>query len=919
MPSPHRPNGPAPTENPTIDEPPASPPDAVPVGDASTARVADTAGRPSVPRANAETGAFSDPSTQTGKFEGRDSTANSSSMTGAYTPSGVPAPGPTDVPVVPGYEILDQLGRGGMGVVYRARQVGLDRLVALKMILAGAHARPKDLERFRGEAQAVARFQHPNIVQIFEVGESGGLPYFSLELVDGGTLAAKIAREPQPPRFAAEIVESLARAMQYAHERGVVHRDLKPANVLLAVDGTPKVTDFGLAKRLEQDSGQTQAGAVLGTPSYMAPEQALGDTAKVGPPADVYALGAILYDLLTGRPPFAGTSVLDTLEMVRTREPVPPGDLAAKLPRDLETICLKCLHKEPERRYAGAGELADDLRRYLDGIPILARPVGAVERSWRWAKRNPWVAGLGSATAILVLAVAVITTVLSVRLNARKNEAEANFQAAQTAREKEEEQKRLAEIARDDARNKEKLVGEQRNLALDTVRGISRDVDSYLKGKLSLAPLRIAIQNKMLSDVDKIRNHAAQNPLFDRAEGVALFRLGDIYMQSNRIQDAAAHYRRVRAIFDQFIKDYPDEPAGRSNMAAASNSLADTELRLGNAEAARELYAEALNLRQEWVKMVPKLPLAKRALADALAKRSVADSYALLGRTDLVLGEPGRALDNFRTAERKYADFSEQSLNVRQSRAQVRDEIAQCLFKLGKTDEARTEHRAALQEREKLAKANKVFQSDVAHSHMALGDFYLFDQKNAAKALAEYVPAYKEFAATAKADPDDLNAKHEVSALAYRMGFVAERLADDLPPSAVAMRLAGTSFYQECLAARRDLAKADPTDTRGQIDVMIVLARLGRTDEVEAIAGQLWNQVPTDRRVLFQVACGLVTVSGKPGPAAKRCREQAFDVLEALVGQGWKDRVALETDPDLDAVRGDPRFKALLEKIPKGR
>ncbi|HEX3148220.1 MAG TPA: serine/threonine-protein kinase [Gemmataceae bacterium] len=228
-----------------------------------------------------------------------------------------------NAPTVRGYDIIGELGRGGMGVVYKARQIGLERLVALKMILAGAHARQKDLDRFRAGAQAVARFQHPNIVQIYEVGETEGLPYFSLEFVDGETLAGRIAREPQPPKFAAETMEAISRAMQYAHERGVVHRDLKPADVLITTNGTRKVMDFGLAKRLEQDSGTTQAGTVLGTPSYMAPEQAMGDTDKVGPLADVYSLGAMLYDMLTGRPPFSGSSVLDTLEMVRTREPVP--------------------------------------------------------------------------------------------------------------------------------------------------------------------------------------------------------------------------------------------------------------------------------------------------------------------------------------------------------------------------------------------------------------------------------------------------------------------------------------------------------------------------------------------------------------------------------------------------------------------
>src|SRR5262245_34895901 len=278
--------------------------------------------------------------------------------------------------LVAGYEILEVLGRGGMGIVYQARQVKLKRLVALKMILSGGHAGPAELARFRTEAEAVARLQHPNIVQIYEVGEQDGRPFFSLEYVDGGSLAQKLGGTPIPPRAAAQLVETLARAVQSAHDRGIVHRDLKPSNILLTVDRAqwavsgkeksaelsqvtdhwppttvPKIADFGLAKQLDEDSGQTRTGAVMGTPSYMAPEQAAGRLKEIGPVTDVYALGAILYETLTGRPPFRAASTVETLEQVRFQEPVPPSRLQPRLPRDLETICLKCLEKDPRQRY----------------------------------------------------------------------------------------------------------------------------------------------------------------------------------------------------------------------------------------------------------------------------------------------------------------------------------------------------------------------------------------------------------------------------------------------------------------------------------------------------------------------------------------------------------------------------------------
>ena len=329
---------------------------------------------------------------------------------------------------MPGYDILGELGRGGMGVVYKARHRRLQRLVALKMVLAGAHVGQMGLARFRAEAEAVAKLLHSNIVQIYETGEHEGRPYFSLEFVDGGSLDQRIRESPTSPRAAAQLVETLARTMDVAHQRGIVHRDLKPANILLARIGSqssmvrsreldssslpgdhwsrntvPKIADFGLAKRVDEDSSQTQSGTILGTPSYMAPEQAGGKNREIGPACDIYSLGAILYELLVGRPPFKAGNPIDTVRQVIEQEPVPPRQLEPRVPHDLETICLKCLEKVATKRFATAADLADDLRRFMEGEPIQARPTPAWERAWKWGKRRKTAAALLCLSVLAVM------------------------------------------------------------------------------------------------------------------------------------------------------------------------------------------------------------------------------------------------------------------------------------------------------------------------------------------------------------------------------------------------------------------------------------------------------------------------------------------------------------------------------------
>ena len=333
------------------------------------------------------------------------------------------------------YERLRTLGEGGMGIVFEARQRSLDRIVALKMIRAGRFAGEDDLRRFRNEADAVAKLDHPHIVPVYEVGEHEGHNYFSMKRIDGTSLAANLSGYRDRPREAARVVAKVARAVHHAHQRGVLHRDLKPSNVLLDAQGEPHLTDFGLAKRL-QDNGAAEAthtGAILGTPAYMAPEQAGGGRSEVTTATDVYGLGALLYALLTGQAPFRGESLAETLLQVREGAPDPIRKSNPKLPRDLETICMRCLEREPRRRYASADAVAGELERWLKGEPITARPVGALERGWMWCRRNPLVAGLTAAVAAVLILSTVISTKLALRASARARDERAHRVRAENA------------------------------------------------------------------------------------------------------------------------------------------------------------------------------------------------------------------------------------------------------------------------------------------------------------------------------------------------------------------------------------------------------------------------------------------------------------------------------------------------------
>jgi eukaryotic-like serine/threonine-protein kinase len=504
------------------------------------------------------------------------------------------------LPQIPGFAIVQELGRGGMGVVYKAKQTHLNRIVALKMILHGAFASADSRRRFLQEAAVIAKLQHPHIVQVHEFGSCDGNPYFALEYLDGGTLAACVRKNPQHPRHSAQLVAQLADAIQYAHAQGIVHRDLKPANILLAVsdqpsaisqtkvvssrliaDGClltaiPKITDFGLAKQLDTVDGPTATGAIMGTPSYMAPEQAAGEVKRIGPATDIHALGAILYEMLTGRPPFQGATMYDTMEQVRLQEPVAPRALQPKVPRDLETICLKCLRKEPAERYATAGALAADLRNYLADRPIAARPAKPMERLWRWCKRNPL-----AACFILTLCAAV--AVMGGLARWAWDAEDAALRAAATA-----------QTERDSAVRERKQAEAnllQAKHAVDKTIILCQDHelfqgDDHRARRILLLTAAIPVYEHLLAQ-------RGDDPLFLRDQADLLVKLALIYTEVGPRQKAIDAQRRVVTICQKLLEREPQAFDRQMYLATTWNNLAALYNQQGSLDEALACLREA--------------------------------------------------------------------------------------------------------------------------------------------------------------------------------------------------------------------------------------------------------------------------------------------------------------------------------------
>jgi serine/threonine protein kinase/tetratricopeptide (TPR) repeat protein len=540
-----------------------------------------------------------------------------------------PQPSPSAWPSdLPDYRIVGQLGKGGMGVVYKAVQLSLNRTVALKMIRGGEYAGPEMLARFQIEAEALASLQHPNIVQVYEVGQHRGCPYMTMEFLGGGSLHDLLGGQPQPPRTSAELVETLARAMHCAHLRGIVHRDLKPENVLLSVEpdsessggskflssarlheSVAKITDFGLAKRIQHAEGQTVSGVILGTPCYMAPEQAEGKARHVGPPVDVYALGAILYEMLTGRPPFEGETQIDTLRKVVSEEPAAPTRLQPRLPRDLTTICLKCLQKPPSQRYASAEALADDLRRYLDGKPISARRVSITERACKWMKRHP-------AGTTFITVVTLLLGVLGV----------GGWYSYYRLRIESDLKDKYAGVAFDAVDHFYSKMAEERLLD-------EPNQDPVREELLARAPALYERLAEQQSDDPKVRREIAQ----------AWFRLAEIHRILDQPYRAEEEYLQAITRQEALCRECPDDAGHLSDLSASHSWLG--ELLRENLQQLRDAephFREALRYQEQARQLLPNDALEMRRCLLELAR-----AHYNLGIVQMDSGRPSAARTEF--------------------------------------------------------------------------------------------------------------------------------------------------------------------------------------------------------------------------------------------------------------------------------
>lgn len=866
------------------------------------------------------------------------------------------------------YEIKRVLGRGGMGVVYLARQVGLNRDVALKMVLAGAHASKNQLARFEAEACAVARLQHPNIVQVFEVDRHEGLPYFSLEYVDGMSLDQRIDGKPLPPREAAQIVEKICRAMHYAHDRGILHRDLKPANILMTQDGQPKVTDFGLAKQLEnEDSLTTRAGTIMGTPSYMSPEQAQGLVDELRPASDQYSLGALLYELLTGRPPFLGTKVHDTISQVVHKEPVPPCQLQEKLPVDIDTICLKALQKTPEKRYASCEEMADDLGRFLRSEPIRARPISKQERFVRWCKRNPVIAGLSAVAIGLLVTTAFITTwsylqisaqaaiIADERDNANEQRDEANKQreeankqklvaianeeTAQKERDEAQRQRILAQEAKARAEENEKLAEQQAVLALKNIQFIVTDVDDRLAKQAGMSQLRVdllKVVEKKWDELDVgltggIKGQAIPTLMAVRAK------IADAWLNLDKLQEADAQYEAIHKQAQQRVIDKNRNDASRLNLALVGIKWSAVRQRLtGDPAEGEKIRSVANDLLRDIIKN-PKpelLPESNKPDPNSPAMYQISDALqqSLLQSASVATksGKLDQALANYQEVEQvnqAVVEELEKGAAWYEAMPEDRKLLVGNYFKqnmdLGKSGQANLLVRQGKVElaipiyEQIIAKQEKSYETQpndanvrdqLALQYRNFGQNML--RSNRAEDAVKYVgKAHDLTEKNYHQDPTNAKFKKSHGYSLYYWGVARDAVGQK--PDALAL-------FERSRALRQEMFEASP-DQSNKVDLMLSEAQLGNAENCLKLIKELATITAKNPDLRLDLARALVQLAKASDEVVQKesLTTQAFDALAKAIDEGLVDPFAITSEIDLSPIRSDERFNQTLAAIKK--
>lgn len=634
------------------------------------------------------------------------------------------------------YDLVDTIAKGGMGIVYKAKHIKLNRIVALKMILSGKFADDFEVQRFYLEAEAAAKLRHPNIVGIHDIGECEGQHYFSMDYIEGKSLADLLKDQALAPKHAAQLLQTIASAMHYAHTEGVVHRDLKPSNVLLDAAGAPLITDFGLAKQVQGGGGQSQmtmAGTVVGTPSYMPPEQAAGRIEQVNIRSDVYSLGAILYELLSGRPPFRGAGVMETLKQVLENEPVALRVLSPAIPRDLETICHKCLQKEPEKRYATAKELADELGRFLRGEPILAQPISPLARGWRWCKRNPVVATT-SAAALLGLVLALgATTVGYIQVSAALAESEVS--------------RRQAMAAVDDL--------------------FTQVSENTLLNKPGLQPLRKELLGRALSYYQRFLEQRKGDPRVQDELASAHFRIGLITEAIESTDQALPLYETARSMQEKLVQATPNQPARLEAYGSTLNALGTALATKKQHEEAQKIYATAAEVRTKLTKLEP---------SNSEYQRLLANTYMNFGVSLRGSGDRAGARQQFvRAQEIRQAALKRDPDNSKLHRDLGKGNygLANLARQEGNMADARTQFIAAAEEFEFVVERDAADLENrrlLSVCYRLLGD--LASMEDVAAARSWYEKAHAQLKPLAEQNPEVVDYQAELAGLELNRGYL---------------------------------------------------------------------------------------------------------------------------------------------------